>query len=332
MKILFILKINQTSGAQSTNTSKSGLTNASRFVVDTINGFPGIEAFISHVKDQNGIYKQLIEHKPNTVIIEAVFVTPGKLAELIDKFPHIRFITRIHSRIPFIAMEGNVIQWIKEYQAISEVSFNNHQTANDMQRIGIENVYLPNIYPHVEHVNCTEIGRKHHYKIGCFGSIRPFKNQLSQAWAAIMFAEKRKAIVHFYVNAAGIEQKGESVLKNIRALFAGTRHKLIEIDWLEHHEFINLIKEMDACMQVSFTETFNLVTADAILAHVPVVVSDQIDWLTCRKANPNDESDIADVLEHVIDNNVKQVEDNIQDLESYNHHAILKWFRFLNRH
>lgn len=331
MKILFILKKNETSGGSKTFISKSGLTNASKFVVDAINKFKGIEATIVQVQDQNGVFKQIVDYEPNIIMIEAVWIQPSKLQDLIDRFPHIRFITKVHSRIPFIAMEGNVVEWIKQYQQISEVSFNNQHTSWDMQRIGIDNIYLPNIYPNIEYHECNQINKKHHYKIGCFGSIRPFKNQLAQAWAAILFANKRKAIVHFYVNGSGIEQNGESVLKNIRALFAGTKHKLIETEWLDHDNFIELIKQMDACMQVSFTESFNLVTADAILAHVPVVVSDQIDWLSCRKANPNNESDIANVLEHVIDNNTECVEDNIKDLHIYNQKAILEWFRFLKR-
>lgn len=331
MKILFILKTNETSGGSGSFISKSGLTNAARFVVDAINKFQDIEAWLIQVKDQNGIFGQIVNYSPNIVMIEAVWVTPAKLQDLINQFPHIRFIVKIHSRIPFIAMEGNVVDWIKQYQQIAEVSFNNKQTARDMQRIGINNVYLPNIYPNIEYRNCEPIEKKHHYKIGCFGSIRPFKNQLAQAWAAILFANKRNATVHFYINGTGVEQNGDSVLKNIRALFTGTRHRLIEINWLDHEDFINLIKQMDACMQVSYTESFNLVTADAILAHVPAVVSDQIDWITCRKANPNSESDIADILEFVIDHNTHCVEDNIKDLHIYNQSAILEWFKFLKR-
>jgi len=327
--VLFLLKTNLSSGGS--QVSKSGLYNSARFIVDAISKLQGVTATLQEVANQNHIAAVLTYTKPDMVIIEAVWIVPSKLQQLVDMFPHIRFITRLHSRVPFIAMEGNVIEWIKQYGLFSELAFNNKQTANDMYRVGIKNIYLPNIYPNVELSPVPQIGKKHHYKIGCFGSIRPFKNQLAQAFAAILFAEKRNAIVHFYINTNGIEQNGNSVLKNIRALFADTRHRLIEIGWLPHDQFISLLRSMDACMQVSYTETFNLTTADAILAHVPVVVSDQIDWLTCRKANPNNESDIAEVLEYVIDRNTEQVEDNISDLLKYNHHANREWFKFLMR-
>lgn len=84
-------------------------------------------------------------------------------------------------------------------------------------------------------------------------------------------------------------------------------------------------------MQVSYTETFNIVTADCIASHVPVVISEQIDWLNCRKADPNYESNMTKVLGYMIDNRCEVVEDNINDLAAYNHHAITKWFRFLER-
>lgn len=331
MKILFLVKLTSEYGS-STMPSKAGLRNSARFVIDAINKFPGVEAVLEHCIDGNSIDRFLHHFKPAICIIEAIWVTPTKLRELIDKYPHIRFVVRVHSKTPFLAMEGNAIEWIKEYAKIAIVSFNSVDTGSDFAQIGIQNTYLPNIYPEIKHHGCQEIERRRtFYRIGCFGAIRPLKNQLAQAVAAIMFAESRKAAVHFYINSTRVEQRGEGVLKNIRALFAGTRHKLIEIDWLDHSDFVQLISKMDACMQVSFTETFNIVTADCIAAHVPVVVSKEIHWLNCRKADPTSESNIADVLDYVIKRNVDLVEDNIQDLHTYNHVAILTWFRFLNR-
>jgi hypothetical protein len=331
MKILFLVKATSEYG-DSILPSKSGLRNSARFVIDAINQFAGVEASLEFCIDGNSIDKFLYKIKPQICIIEAIWVTPAKLRELIGLYPHIRFVVRIHSKTPFLAMEGNAIEWIREYAKEAIVSFNSVDTSSDFAQIGIQNTYLPNIYPNIRYVGCSEIEkRRTFYRIGCFGAVRPLKNQLAQAMAAIMFAESHRASVHFYINSTRVEQRGDSVLKNIRALFSGTRHKLIEIDWLDHSDFIQLIAKMDACMQVSFTETFNIVTADCIAAHVPVVVSKEINWLNCRKANPTSESHIAEVLDYVIKRKVELVEDNIQDLATYNHTAILTWFRFINR-
>ncbi len=330
MKILFLVKTTQEYGEQC-QPSKSGLRNSARFVVDELNKWEGVCAEMEFCRDDNECDKFLHRVRPDICILEAIWVRPEKLAVLRDLYPNVRFVTRVHSRMPFLAHEGNAINWLRQYERISVVSFNHEQTSMDMNEVGIKNVYLPNIYPTVKWRGCGELPNKHLYKIGCFGAIRPFKNQLSQAVAAILFADRRSAVVHFYINSSRIEQRGENILKNIRALFSGTRHKLVEIDWLEHAAFLRLISTMDACMQVSFTETFNIVTADCIYEHVPVVVSEAIDWLRCRKADPNMEGKIASVLDWTIQNRAHVVEDNIADLTAYHAHSVRKWFKYLMR-
>ena len=105
---------------------------------------------------------------------------------------------------------------------------------------------------------------KIHYKdknvlnIGCFGAIRPLKNQLYQAVAAIEFANSINKKLHFHVNIARVENNGDPVLKNLRNLFINNpKHKLVEHSWLTHEDFINLVRKMDIGLQVSFTETFS---------------------------------------------------------------------------
>jgi hypothetical protein len=330
MKVLFLLKTTSEYGC-TTQPSKSGLRNSAGFVVDAINDFKHTQATIDFCIDGNDIDRKLTQYRPDICIFEAVWVSPDKLKEIIYLHPAIKFITRVHSKAAFIGMEGNAIEWLKEYEKISVVSFNHLQTSHDFNKIGLKNIYLPNIYPHYDYVECENIHKKHLYKIGCFGSIRPFKNQLNQAIAAILFAERRNSHVHFYINSTRIEQRGESVLKNLRSLFSNSRHKLIECEWLEHDEFLKLISQMDASCQVSFTETFNIVTADCISQHIPMVVSEEIEWLSCAKANPNDASDIAEKLEFAIENKKECTEDNIKDLNIYNHNAINTWFKYLKR-
>ena len=52
---------------------------------------------------------------------------------------------------------------------------------------------------------------------------------------------------------------------------------------------------MDAALQVSFTETFNIVAADCVSQGIPTVGSNQIEWLpsSFQVANPNSADDIA---------------------------------------
>lgn len=239
-------------------------------------------------------------------------------------------------------MEGNSIEWIKEYDKISNVSiaFNNGQTSHDMNEIGINNYYLPNIYtkfnfkyPSFErfrdlfHPNRT---KPPEYNIGCFGAIRPFKNQLNQAVAAMTFAENNGAKVNFFVNAGRVEQNGNSVLKNLRALFKDSNHLLIEVGWLEREEFLTLLHAIDISMQVSYTESFNIVTADAIFQQVPVVVSSEIYWVESAIADPNVVSDMVGQLNDVWRFKHVYVKDNLVSLMNYNNTGTKIWKQFLS--
>ena len=67
--------------------------------------------------------------------------------------------------------------------------------------------------------------------------------------------------------------------------------------WMPWEEFFSVVKGMDIGMQVSFSETFNIVAADFVWADVPVVVSPDIEWLPdIIKADPTDVDDIAGKL------------------------------------
>src|SRR5690606_12731292 len=82
--------------------------------------------------------------------------------------------------------------------------------------------------------------------------------------------------------------------KNLKALFDGTPHELVEHGWLLHDSFQNLIQTMDFGLQVSFSETFNIVAADFVHLHVPIVGSQEIEWMSCvYKAKPTDLDNIV---------------------------------------
>lgn len=127
--------------------------------------------------------------------------------------------------------------------------------------------------------------------ISCFGAIRPLKNHLNQAAAAIRFADQQGLLLNFHVNASRVEQQGDSILKNLRSTFFYLKnHNLIEHEWLPHDQFLRLIRDqIDIGMQVSFTETYNIVAADHVAQRVPVVASTEIPFVSrifC--AQPND--------------------------------------------
>ncbi len=345
-KTLILLKQGSNYGSSIFKKS-SGLFNSAQFLQKSLIKHLGIEVELEIAIDGNDIDRRIVKHKPKYCILEAIWVTPKKLEELTLLHPNVNFIVRIHSKVPFLSNEGIAIEWIKEYQKIKNValSFNNKETSNDFKNIGIYNEYLPNLYKDVE-VECSIFSKffkifsfwKNNkpskiINIGCFGSIRPLKNQLLQAFAAIRFAELNNKILHFHINGSRMEQKGEVNLRNIRSLFKESKHKLIEHPWLPHAEFVEVIKNMDLGLQVSFTESFNIVSADFVISKVPIVVCEDINWISPLSVTKSDNSvnDIVRAMRKVYVNKEKVVKENLKYLDTYNQNSICTWKRFYGK-
>jgi hypothetical protein len=301
-KVLFICKKRQTEYGVS-----YGLINSCKFLCNALERL-GIEGKVVAVVDNNCIDKEVHQYQPTHVFIEALWVVPDKFKVLLKLYPKIQWYVRLHSNTPFIANEGMAIQWILGYEEVRKEFPNLHVAANSDRFVRdlwlarkIPVAYAPNAYDPDRYAETTykKVVIDHSQNIlniGCFGAIRPMKNTLIQAMAAMGFADKIGKTLHFHVNGR-CEQNGESIHRNLRFLFDGTKHKLVGHPWCDHPEFISLVKEMDLGMQISFSETFNIVAADMVTANVPLIGSDEIGWLsTLYRASTNDIDDIIRYL------------------------------------
>lgn len=279
----------------------SGLSNSVKFVADMLKT-AGVECKVVDVQDNNCIDREVSLYKPTHVIIEALWVVPSKFEVLTKLHPTVQWIIRLHSDIPFIANEGIAMEWIYDCAKYDNVliACNSKRIADELEDLLEQEVlYLPNYYD-VESVKNRVIKpiQKNHGEIhiGCFGAVRPLKNHLIQAIAAMQFAHFIGAQLHFHINGSRVEGKGDAVLKNIRKLFEKNLqgHVLVEHDWMTHETFVGLVGQMDLCTQVSFTETYNIVTADAVSQDVPVVTSSEIPFVACAfRAECTDSKDIS---------------------------------------
>lgn len=279
--------------------------------------------------DGNDIDRQIHKHRPKVVIIEALWATPHKLKELTRLHKKVIFVTLMHSETAFLAHEGNAVQWLKEYNDIDNVwpAFNSKQTYEQFLAIGLQPLYLPNVYYDVD--DCYEETDNKFMHVGCFGAIRPFKNQLIQAMAAMVVAKKLDKHLHFHMNTSRLEQGGESVYKNIKALLG---HHLIEHGWSERDNFLSLVKTMDIGMQVSFTESFNIVAADFAKMNVPCVVGTTIDWMPNHlQANPESLGSIVEISMKAIDRRRRMAGKQVEALTKYNRLALKNWERVFTR-
>jgi len=282
--ILFILKKRLSYSDNVYSTVNSGLFNSASFVNEMLLK-NDIKSNLVEVIDNNEIDKYVSLYKPKHVIIEAIWVVPEKFEILQKLHPKVKWIIRLHSELPFLANEGNAIDWLKRYVKYNNVfiTANSKAFIESFEPIIRQNIiYLPNYYPITKHIIKEEDDSefKKILNVGLFGAIRPMKNSLTQAIGAILYAEKTNQILHLHINTERIEQKGENALKNIRDLFKGTDHKLIEHNWLKHSEFVKLVSKMDIGLQVSLSETYNIVSADFINQLVPIVTSKEVPFVS----------------------------------------------------
>lgn len=228
---------------------------------------------------------------------------PEKFDILKKLHPKVKWFCHLHSDMPFLALEGIAIDWIKRY-AIAGIGLiaNSKYSYNALRVILTEAqvIYLPNVYLGKMRKKCS-ISSESSINIACLGAIRPMKNHLLQAMAAIKFSREIEKRLYFYVNASRVEVGGEPVLKNLRALFSDpTGPILIEKEWMTPEQMLDFCQKMDIGMQVSLTETFNVVSADYVTAGLPIVVSKEVKWASgfC-KADEDSVDDIVRIMKRV---------------------------------
>lgn len=328
MKILFILKKRQDYYNYNYIGLSTGLYNSAKFISDILIQ-NNIQSKISIVNDNNDIDKEISQYNPTHVIIEALWVVPDKFKILNQLHPNVKFIIRTHSDSPFIAQEGIAIKWLREYTNYKNtyIATNSLKFKSELELINNTNIiYLPNYYP----INTlpkynSNILNKPIINIGCFGAIRPLKNHLTQAIAAIRFSKGINKPINFHINIT--EQDNiNPIYHNLKALFQNTPNNLIEHQWLPHEDFISFIKyNIDIGLQVSFSETFNIVAADIISNNIPIVTSNEIPWMKVNTANPTSSIDINNQLINSIDNTQNNITQNINGLSEFNSKSVKAW-------
>lgn len=336
-RVLFIVKERNVYG---TKTRCYGLFNSSNFIANKLNELL-IPAKVVQVVDNNCIDRVVTEFKPTYCIIEALWVTPDKFRVLAKLHPKVNWNVRLHSASPFLAVEGISTQWLKEYLSLREegikisISVNHRNTVNDLYTFCNEVIYLPNIYYPKLDASVVELpvyeDHKNVVKVGCFGALRPLKNHFKQALLALRFANAHNKELHFFINKSEHESEvANPILKNLTELFKDNNyHKLISIPWYEHSDFIEIVKQMDFGMQLSFTESFNIVAADFVANGKPIVVSKSIEWMSDKyKVDIEDDCQILEKMELAY--HKKSYHSDMCKLYEYNEKSTKYWVDYLN--
>jgi hypothetical protein len=300
-----------------------------------------IRCDIVPVWDVDGIRKGLQLHPgASHAVIEAPWVPPSEMAGLLADFPTIHFIVRSHSQIGFLQVEASSVKNLRDLLVMQEVQLNlsvaanTHRLQEFLHKTYTQKcLYLPNLYD-VERVHRKrdESHRHRMLRIGSFGALRLLKNHTTAAAAALMMADRHGSDLEFYMNTGRKENsQANSVEATIKNMFANLRWaKIVEVPWEEWPVFRQTVAHMDLCLQPSFTETFNIVTADAVAEGVPSVVGSAIEWVPPSwQANTDSADDIARVGSHLLWD-THGAEEGLKHLERYMKDGIREWLQYLD--
>lgn len=287
---------------------KSGVYLSAKFLSDMLNEM-GVESIVSEAIDNNCIDRLVTEYEPDAVIIEAYWVVPSKFEVLTQLHPDIKWVIRNHSAMSFMAEEGIIIDWSLEYVKMNNVylASNHYRTYKELKEIGefsfspLDKIlYMPNYYPENLIINeCNDVYKNDgEIHIGCFGAARSLKNQMVQAYAAIKFSKMIDRKLYFHMN----NSYNNPIVKNIASLFERVSNvELVLHDWMPHEKFYDLCGQMDLGMQLSYSETFNIIAADFVANNIPVITSDEIDFVTkLFRTNSNDGHKIIKTMQRAL--------------------------------
>jgi hypothetical protein len=158
------------------------------------------------------------------------------------------------------------------------------------------------------------------------------KNHLQQAFAALKFAQYLDRDLEFHVNDR-IDSGGIGVSKNVNDLFTeiggSLSASIVVHDWEDRATFLTSLRSMDLSMQVSITETFNIVAADSVYVDTPILTSNEVPWTYPVHANPQSVDDILAKTKTVWKNRFFLSQHQIS-LRSYVGESARLWVKFVS--
>ena len=288
----------------------------------------------------NAIDKYKEEHgEPLThVIISAPWLSIHDLKALLTNFSYIHFVVLSHSNVGFLQADFEGVRLLRQYIRLRN-EYPNLSVGGNSERFVEwlretfhgDAVLLPNLYPlHRKQMKPVPVvgDAQRTIKIGAFGAVRPQKNFMTAAAAAVSIQRHLRVPVEFHMSTGG-EEDGNFTSLAIEQMLEESDVTLIRHPWRYWDDFIEVVGSMDLLIQVSYTESFNMITADGINAGVPSVVSPAISWAPFLwTADPDNAKEVAHVgLSLLRQKDTREL--GISALRAHNEWALSVWRGFL---
>jgi hypothetical protein len=297
----------------------------------------GVSAEVWPIINAQELSTRLTAQPASHVVVSAPWIPTLDLASLAHNFPDTQFLVTCHSNLGFLQADPSAMRLVREGADLERTTWNFRIAANSQRLVDwitdayrVPATWIPNVY----HLDETAAIRRSTYqggtlRIGAFGAARPLKNFMTAAGAAVQIASALRADVELWMSSGRNEGAG-SLNEAIRQMIVGLPHvKLVETGWQTWPQFRQTVRNMHLLLQPSYTETFNVVTADGVAEGVPSVVSEAIDWAPANwKARVDD-------VDHIAQTGIRLLRDKsaprkgLRALQRYNQRAMAAWSTLL---
>jgi glycosyltransferase involved in cell wall biosynthesis len=282
--------------------------------------------------------RTLAHHVPlSHLVISAPWISTADLARLAAQNYDLEIAVVSHSNVGFLQADPRAIELLRQGAELEQGCPNFHIAGNSQRfqswwqaTYGTAMTLLPNMYP-LTHPRARPMWQRGTLRLGCFCAIRPYKNVLTAAAAALEVGQRlRVTDLEFWISGGRREGGGQTIVAAIQQMYLNVpRAKVIERNWQSWPQFLATVGSMDVLLQPSYTEGFNMVTADGIAQGVTSVVSDAIAWAPRNwKAASDDACDIANKTVALL-HDPTAVQEGITALEVHNATALVLWEKFL---
>jgi hypothetical protein len=305
--------------------------NTSKYLRDA-----GIAAEVRAITSAGDLRAGLKDSPASHVVISAPWIPTIELARLCAEFPETQFAVVCHSNLGFLQADPGAMRLVREGLELRRTAWNFRIAANCGRlarwvwtAYGIPCAELPNLY----HLDGAAPRRERYsggtLRIGAFGATRALKNLLTAAGAALEIANGLRADLEFWISSGRNEGAG-AVVDAVRQMMRGLPHaKLIENGWQTWPQFRQTVRHMHLLLQPSYTESFNVVTADGVAEGIPSVVSDAIEWAPQGwKAPVDDAGAIAKIGRRLLKSHWAPRAGRMA-LEAHNRRGFRRWAHFI---
>lgn len=280
----------------------------------------------------------LLGNRPSHVVISAPWIPTLELQNLVFSHSDIKFIVTCHSNVGFLQGDPHGVQLFRDALTLEMGAMNFHAAGNSKRfctwvhdSYGSPCTFLPNLYFLERDFPVSRpLFNGGILRIGVFGAIRPLKNLMTAGAAILEIANNLHTDVEMHISAGRIEGGGV-VLQSLAAMFNNVPGvKLVLDNWQQWPQFRRLVRSMHLLMQVSYTESFNMVTADGASESIPSVVSEAIDWAPKDwKVDVDDAIRVARKGKHLIGDRDAGF-DGFMALKQFNEEGVRAWKDYLS--